>query len=97
MFFSENGHVSYQIKDIDMYYNMQAIILSLESPSTPGVGSKDQNNFLSGIGHVAYQIKENDTHNNMQAIILSYMQPRPRGWRQNISLSKSNHVAYRTK
>ena len=44
-FFSENGHINYQIKGNDTYNIMQAIRLSLNAPSTPGVGSK-QSFFL---------------------------------------------------
>ena len=37
-FLSLNGHVAYQIKENDSYSHMQAIILSLNAPSTPRVG-----------------------------------------------------------
>ena len=36
--------------------NMQAHILSLHAPLTPGVGSKVKNIFSSESSHVAYQI-----------------------------------------
>ena len=38
---------------------MQAHILSLHTPSAPGVGSKDKNTFFSQSSHDAYQIKGN--------------------------------------
>ena len=76
---------------------MQALILSLQSPSNPGVGSKDQNNFLSGNGHIAYQIEDNDTYNNMQAIILSLHASSTPGVASKHFLSKSSHAAYQTK
>ena len=44
-FFSENSHVAYQIKENDTYNNMQALVLSLHTPSTPRVGPKGQNSF----------------------------------------------------
>ena len=49
---TENGPVAYQIKESDMYNNMQAVILSLQAP---WVGSKGQNSF-SESSHVADQI-----------------------------------------
>ena len=36
---------------------MKANMLSLHTPTTPGVGSKDHMFFFSKSGHVAYQIK----------------------------------------
>ena len=38
--FSEHGHVAYQIKGNDECSNMQANILSLHTPLSPGVGLK---------------------------------------------------------
>ena len=46
IFFSENDHVAYQIKGNDTCNNMQAIILSLNTPWTPGAGSKGQTVFI---------------------------------------------------
>ena len=46
VFFSENDHVAYQIKGHDTNNNMQAIILPLNTPSTPGAGSKGQTVFI---------------------------------------------------
>ena len=45
--FSEYGHVAYQIKGNDACSNMVANILSVDTTSTPGVGSKGQNIFFS--------------------------------------------------
>ena len=56
-FFSENSHVAYQIKGSGALSTMQAHILSLYTPSTPGVWSNGQNIFFSECDHVAYQIK----------------------------------------
>ena len=50
--FSEHGHVAYQIKWNHDCSNMQAHILSLHTPSTPGVGSKVKH-FLKGMEHRA--------------------------------------------
>ena len=44
--FSEHGHVAYQVKGNDKCSNMQAHILSLHAPSTPGVGSKVKTIFF---------------------------------------------------
>ena len=64
--FSEHSHVAYQGKGNDTCSNMQAHILSLRAPSTPGVGSK---HFFSESNHVAYQINWNGAY--MQTHILS--------------------------
>ena len=44
--FSDHGHLAYQIKGYDECSNMQAHILSLHTPSNPGVGSEDQTFFF---------------------------------------------------
>ena len=51
-------------------HNMQAVILSLHTPSTPGVESKPLNIFFSESSHVAYQIKGNEIYDYMQVNIL---------------------------
>ena len=56
--FSEHGHVTYQFKRDRKCSNMQAHILSLHTPSTPGMWSKVKT-FFSESSHVAYQIKGN--------------------------------------
>ena len=55
--FSEYGHVAYQTKADDTGSNMVANILSTDTPSTQGVGSKGQIISFSESSHVAYQIK----------------------------------------
>ena len=40
--FSEYGHAAYQINGNEKYNNMLANSLPLDTPSTPGVGSKGQ-------------------------------------------------------
>ena len=61
-FFSEHGHVAYQIKGITKCSNMTANILLAEPPPPPppptlGIGSIGKNLTFSEHGHVAYQIK----------------------------------------
>ena len=57
--FSEYGHVAYQIKADDFCSNMVANILTIDIPSTQGVGSKGQIIYFCESSHVAYQIKGN--------------------------------------
>ena len=56
--FSEHGQFAYQIKWNHKCSNMQAHILSLHTPSTPGVGSMVKT-FFSECSPVAYKIKGN--------------------------------------
>ena len=56
-FFSEYGHVAYQIKADDAGCNMVANILPTDTPSTQGVGSKGQTIYFFESSHAAYQIK----------------------------------------
>ena len=49
--------VEYQIKGNRAQSTMKANMLSLHTPTTPGVGSKGLYFFFSKSGHVAYQIK----------------------------------------
>ena len=95
--FPEYGHVAYQIKWNEMYNSIQANISPLCAPSTPGVGSKDQNIFFSENGHVAYQIKENDMYNNMQAILLSLHTLSTPGVGSKQFFSENGCVAYQIK
>ena len=46
LFFSESGHIAYHINLNGSESTMQAHILSLHTPSTPGEGSKGQTYFL---------------------------------------------------
>ena len=54
--FSESSHVAYEIKENWAQSTMKANMLSLHTPSTPGVGPRGPF-FLFWSGHVAYQIK----------------------------------------
>ena len=58
-FFSEYGHVAYQIKADDAGNIVEANFLPTDTPSTQGVGSKGQTIYFSESSHVAYQIKGN--------------------------------------
>ena len=46
LIFLEYGHVAYHIKGNDSYSKMVANILPLDTPLTPGVGSKGQTLFF---------------------------------------------------
>ena len=75
-------------------------ILPTDTPSTKGVGSKDQTISFSESSHVAYQIKAEDTCSNMVANILPTDTPSTQGVGskgQTISFSESSHVAYQIK
>ena len=77
---------------------MVANILSTDTPSTQGVGSKGQTLSFSESSHVEYQIIADDAGGNMVANILPTDTPsgvRSKG--QTISFSKSSHVAYQIK
>ena len=54
---------------------MLAHILSLHTPSTPGVWSKGRNIFFTESSHVAYQIKGNRAYSTMQTHSLSLQTP----------------------
>ena len=58
-FFSEYGHVAYQIKADDTSSNFVATILPTDTPLTQRVGSKGQTISFSESSHVAYQINGN--------------------------------------
>ena len=60
---------------------MQAYILFLYTPSSPGVGSGSKH-FLSEISYVAYQINWNGKKSTMQANILSLHTPFTTKWGQ---------------
>ena len=56
--FSKSSHVAYQIKGDGAQSTIKANMLSLHTPTTPGVGSKGLFLFFfSKSGQVAYQIK----------------------------------------
>ena len=72
-FFSENGHITYQIKGNDTYNIMQAIRLSLNAPSTPGLGSKQ---FFLKV--VMLQIKLEGMKRTITCKQIFYLYTRPR-------------------
>ena len=99
-FFSEYGHVAYQIKADDAGSNMVANILPTDTPSTQGVGSKGQTISFSESSHIAYQVKADDAGSNMVANILPTDTPSTQGVGskdQTISFSESSHFAYQIK
>ena len=85
-FFSEYGHVAYQIKADEAGNNMVANMLPTDTPSTQGVRSKGQTINFSESSHVAYQIKADDAGSNMVANILPTDTPSTRGWGQKVKL-----------
>ena len=50
---------------------MKASMLSLHTPTTPGVGSKGHFLFFSKSGHVAYQSKVEEVYTYMQGNTLN--------------------------
>ena len=56
-FFSDYGHITYQIKGNGACSNSGRKRFNRRSPHDPGVRSKGQNSTFSEHGHVAYQIK----------------------------------------
>ena len=96
IFFSEYGHVAYQIISDYTGSNMVANILPTDKPLTRGVRSKGQTIYFSESSHVAYQIKADDAGSNMVANILPTDTPSTQGVGskgQTISFSESSHVA----
>ena len=55
--FSETSHVAYQIKGNLAQSTMKANMLSLHTPTTPGVGSKGHFFFFSKSGHDHFKLK----------------------------------------
>ena len=99
-FFSEYGHVAYQIKADNAGSNMVANILPTDTPSTQGWGQKVKLYLFSESSHIAYQIKADDAGSNMVATILPTYTPSTQGVGskgQTISFSESSHVAYQIK
>ena len=85
-FFSEYGHVAYQIKADDAGNIMVAIFLPTDTPSTQGVGSKGQTIYFSESSHAAYQIKADDAGSNMVANILPTDTPSTQGVGSKVKL-----------
>ena len=67
-FFSESSRVPYRIKGNKTYDNMQANILPLHTPSTPGWGLKVKTFFFSDSSHVAYQMNRKVGHAHTMVI-----------------------------
>ena len=79
---------------------MVANILPTDTPSTQGVGSKDQTYIFSKSSYFAYQIKAYDAGSNMVANILPTDTPLTQGVGskgQTIYFPESSHVAYQIK
>ena len=78
---------------------MVANILSTDTPSTQGVGSKGQTISFSESSHVAYQIKADDAGSNMVANILPTDTPLTQGVGSKglYFFSKNGHVTYQIK
>ena len=79
---------------------MVANILSTDTPSTQGVGSKGQTISFSESSHFAYKIKADDAGSNMVANSLPTDTPLTQGVGskgQTISFTESSHVAYQVK
>ena len=89
-FFSEYGHVAYQIKADDAGNNMVANILPTYTPLTQGLGSKGQTIYFSESSHVAYQIKADDAGSNMVANILPTDTPSTQG----VGVKGSNYIFF---
>ena len=81
IFFSEHGHVAYQIKGNDACSNMVANILTADpSPRPLGFGQKVKIQLLLEYDHFAYQ-----TCSNMEVNILPADAPsRPWEWGQMV-------------
>ena len=71
---------------------MVANILSTDTPSTQGVGSKGQTIYFSESSHAAYQIKADDAGSNMVANILPTDTPLTQGEGQKVKLYLSLKV-----
>ena len=65
---------------------MVANFLPTDTPSTQGMGSKDQTIYFSESTHVAYQIKADNAGSNMVANILPSDTPLTQGWGQKVKL-----------
>ena len=78
---------------------MQVHILSLNTPSAPGVGSKCQNIFFSEKSHIAYQTKESGAKSTMQTYLLSLNTPSAPTVKSKSQhfFSECGHVAYQIK
>ena len=92
-FSSESSHVAYQIKGHIAKSTTKAHILSLHTPSAPGVGSKGQNIFFLKVVilHIKFKGME------LRHIFCPYIHPPPVWSDQNFYFSERGHVAYQIK
>ena len=84
----------------DKYSNMQADILSLHTPSTPGVGSKVQTFLFLKVVMLHFKLIRMEHRAPCKYIFCTYTHPQPLGWGQKVKtffFSKSSHVAYHIK
>ena len=88
-FFSEYGHVAYQIKSDDAGNIMVANFLPTDTPLIQGVGFKGQTIYFSESSHIAYQIKADDAGSNMVANILPRHTLDPGG-----GVKRSNYIFF---
>ena len=79
-FFSEYGHIAYQIKADNVCSNMVENILPTFTHLTQGMGSKGQTIYFCESSHVAYEIKGNLAQSTMKANMLSLHTPRHDPW-----------------
>ena len=86
--------VAYQIKADDAGNNMVANILPTDTPSTQGVGSKDQTIYFSESSHVAYQIKADEAGSNMVANILPTDTPSTQRGGGGGGVKRSNYINF---
>ena len=81
--FPEYGHVAYQIKWNEMYNSIQANISPLCAPSTPGVGSKDQNIFFLKMVMLHIKLKRMTCTTTCKQYFCPYTHSQPLVWGQN--------------
>ena len=99
IFFSENGHAAYQIKENHECSRKVANTLPADSLD-PGMGLIGQNSTFSEHGHVAYQFKENHKM-KQQGSKYFVRRPLPQppdpgegSVGQNLTFLEHGHVAY---
>ena len=74
-FLSKTGHAAYEIKENDTYNNMQEIILSLQAPYTPRVGSEGHFFLKEVMLHI--KLKEMKHTISCKQIVCPYTHSRP--------------------
>ena len=99
IFFSENGHAAYQIKENHECSHKVANTLPADSLD-PGMGLIGQNSTFSEHGHVAYQFKENHKmkQQGSKYFVRRPLPPPPTlgmgSVGQNLTFLEHGHVAY---